>query len=159
MKFSMNDVERMKESGKIKGFTQNNRTNIPHSTIKNIPQQNNQRAFQEKSKSKAKEWLSWNLPFWCNENSVSLETEYVFHPARKWRFDYAIPSLKIAVEYEGIFSDKSRHTTFSGYNADTDKYNTAAAMGWRVIRLTAKNYLNLFVFLKQIQSNDNSNGI
>lgn len=56
-----------------------------------------------------------------------------------WRFDYAIPDYKFAVEYEGIFSTKSRHTTVSGYTGDTNKYNAAAILGWVVLRYTATN--------------------
>lgn len=135
----MHDIEQMKASGKIRGYTQDDRKNIPQKKQVIIPK-----------RSKEKDWLAWNLPYWCNEHCVTLETEYAFHPARKWRFDYAIPSLKIAVEYEGIFAEKSRHTTFEGYNADADKYNTAAAMGWKVIRLTAKNYKTVLQILNEI---------
>jgi hypothetical protein len=69
--------------------------------------------------------------------------ELKFGEARRFRFDYAIPSLKIAIEYEGIFSKKSRHTTVNGFSEDCIKYNLAVGLGWRVLRYTAKNYLNL----------------
>jgi len=65
------------------------------------------------------------------------KTEYQFHPTRKWAFDFAVPALKVAFEYEGIFSKKSRHTTVSGYTGDIEKYNAAAIDGWAVIRATA----------------------
>lgn len=93
-----------------------------------------------KKKSKEKNWIALNLLFWCNEHGVTLQEEYHFHQKRKWRFDWCIDSLKIAVEYEGIFSEKSRHTTISGYTADVDKYNAATVDEWKIIRLTAKNY-------------------
>lgn len=70
-------------------------------------------------------------------------TELVFDEVRMFRFDWAIPSLKIAVEYEGLFSEKSGHLTVSGYTKDCTKYNLAVANGWRVLRYTAKNYLDL----------------
>lgn len=70
-------------------------------------------------------------------------TELKFDDVRKFRFDWAIPSLKIAIEYEGLFSEKSGHLTVSGYTSDCIKYNLAVANGWRVLRYTAKNYLNL----------------
>jgi len=63
--------------------------------------------------------------------------EYRFHPTRRWRFDYAWPDIKLAVEYEGIFAAKSRHTSVTGYSNDAEKYSTAAALGWCVIRVTA----------------------
>ena len=76
------------------------------------------------------------------------ETEYKFHPKRKFRFDWAIPSIKVAIEYEGIVSDKSRHTSLQGYTNDCNKYNLAISMGWRVLRYTALNYSNLNEDLK-----------
>lgn len=69
--------------------------------------------------------------------------EYAFHPERKWRFDFAIPELKIGIEYEGLLSDKSRHTTVKGYTNDSEKYNAAQMLGWRVLRYTAINYKQL----------------
>jgi len=68
------------------------------------------------------------------------QPEYKFHPTRKWRFDFAWPDFKVAVELEGIGnpSQKSRHTTFTGYAADCEKYNAAAELGWRVFRYTGK---------------------
>ena len=70
-------------------------------------------------------------------------TELQFNENRKFRFDWAIPSLRVAIEYEGIFSKKSRHTTVNGFSEDCVKYNLATCSGWRVLRYTAKNYLNL----------------
>ena len=66
--------------------------------------------------------------------------EHRFHGKRRWRFDYAFPDRKIAVEYEGVcmtMSDKSRHTTITGYSNDCEKYNEAAMAGWKVLRFTA----------------------
>ena len=69
--------------------------------------------------------------------------EYSFHPERKWRFDFAIPEMKIAIEYEGLMSEKSRHTTITGFTNDSEKYNAAQILGWRVLRYTALNYMSL----------------
>ena len=77
--------------------------------------------------------------------------ELKFHPSRKWRFDFAIESLRIAIEYEGIMSEKSRHTTISGMSADCDKYNAAQLLGWKVLRFTAINYKNLASILMEYQ--------
>lgn len=68
-----------------------------------------------------------------------IELEYKFHPTRRFKFDFAIPEKKIAIEYEGI-SGKSRHTSITGYTRDCEKYNIATGMGWRVFRYTALNY-------------------
>lgn len=66
---------------------------------------------------------------------LSYETEYRFHPVRQWRFDYALPDLGVAIEYEGV-KGKSRHTTLKGYTGDCEKYNEAAWLGWTVLRFT-----------------------
>ena len=63
--------------------------------------------------------------------------EYRFHPTRKWRFDYAIPSHLIALEVEGGVWTGGRHIRASGFLGDMEKYNNAALLGWRVFRTTA----------------------
>jgi len=63
--------------------------------------------------------------------------EYRFCAEREWRFDYAIPSLKIAIEYEGNTFQKSRHTSGVGFANDTVKYNAAALLGWKILRYEA----------------------
>lgn len=65
--------------------------------------------------------------------------EYKFALPRKWRFDFCWPEIKLAVEYEGIFSDKSRHRTIGGFFKDAEKYLNAQMMGWTVMRVTAKD--------------------
>lgn len=62
--------------------------------------------------------------------------EYRFYKARKWRFDYAMPLYKIAVEVEGGVWTQGRHVRPQGFLGDMQKYNTAALMGWRVFRTT-----------------------
>ncbi len=64
------------------------------------------------------------------------EREYRFHARRKWRFDLAFPAYRLAVEYEGLFAAKSRHTTVKGFDADAEKYSVAAISGWVVVRIT-----------------------
>jgi very-short-patch-repair endonuclease len=71
--------------------------------------------------------------------------EYPVQDGRRWRFDWAIPALRLAVELEGI-GGLSRHTSITGYTKDCEKYNAAAAQGWCVLRFTprqalAKNFL------------------
>lgn len=62
--------------------------------------------------------------------------EYRFYKARKWRFDYAMPLYKIAVEVEGGVWTGGRHIRPQGFLGDIEKYNTATLMGWRVFRVT-----------------------
>lgn len=62
------------------------------------------------------------------------EREYKFDPARRWRFDFAFPADRVAVECEGAIWTQGRHTRGSGYSGDLEKYNRAALLGWRVLR-------------------------
>ena len=77
-------------------------------------------------------------------------TEYTFAKSRMFRFDYAIPDLKIAVEYEGLMASKSRHTTVTGYTTDTEKYNLAVGLGWDVIRVTSINLKDFELFFLRV---------
>lgn len=71
-------------------------------------------------------------------------TEHRFHPVRMWRFDYAIPAAKLAVEYHGhagfIRPGASGHSTIKGLTNDCEKMNQAIAQGWRVIAFTALHF-------------------
>lgn len=67
---------------------------------------------------------------------VECVKEYKFHPERKWRFDYAVPEYRIALEVEGGVWTSGRHTRPQGFLGDIEKYNTATLMGWRVFRTT-----------------------
>ena len=77
----------------------------------------------------------------CASAGYECVREYRFHPVRKWRFDYALPSERVAIEVEGGVWTKGRHITPKGFLADIDKYNTATAMGWRVFRVTPSSLL------------------
>jgi very-short-patch-repair endonuclease len=69
------------------------------------------------------------------------EREYVFAPPRRWRFDFAWPERKLAVEVEGGMWAKGggRHQRGKGFEADCEKYNAAALAGWMVLRVTEKH--------------------
>ena len=62
------------------------------------------------------------------------EREYRFCPDRKYRFDFAFPDYKVAVECDGgvWVAHGGRH----GGDGDREKLNLAAAMGWRVLRFS-----------------------
>lgn len=84
----------------------------------------------------------------------AFEEEYKFSD-RKYKFDYCIPEHKWAIEYEGIQSSKSRHTSITGYSKDCEKYNLAQILGWRVLRYTTLNYMQLYDDLKKIKECQN----
>ncbi|HRY32087.1 MAG TPA: hypothetical protein P5531_03870 [Bacteroidales bacterium] len=66
---------------------------------------------------------------------LTIIKEHRFHPTRKWRFDYAIPQINLAIEVEGGIYKRGRHVRPKGFIKDMEKYNTATTMGWRVIRI------------------------
>lgn len=60
--------------------------------------------------------------------------EYRFHATRKWRFDFAWPDLKVAIEIDGgaFAFGGGKHMQ----PRDLEKLNTAASMGWKVYRFS-----------------------
>lgn len=81
-------------------------------------------------------WLVYGLP--------AARAEYRFHPSRLWRFDYAWPEYKIAVEQEGGIWIKGRagrggaHSAPLGILRDMEKNNEAVKLGWKVFRFTPR---------------------
>lgn len=71
----------------------------------------------------------------------SVILEHRFHPVRRWRFDFAVPRLKLAMEYQGHGHTGGghigRHATITGISGDAEKFNQAQVLGWKVICLTA----------------------
>jgi hypothetical protein len=74
--------------------------------------------------------------------------EFRFAPPRRFAFDFAWEAQRVAVEQEGgLFGRGKRcplcgrkavgaHTSIERLKSDLEKYNLAAAMGWRVGRFT-----------------------
>lgn len=71
------------------------------------------------------------------------EREFRFHTERRWRFDFAYPEKKVALEVEGGVWSGGRHTRGYGFEEDCHKYNAAALHGWRVFRFTPKMIADL----------------
>lgn len=61
-----------------------------------------------------------------------------YRRGRKWRFDFAWPAVKVAVECEGGTHSGGRHTRGPGFEKDAEKYNAALLAGWRVLRFTQR---------------------
>ncbi len=78
--------------------------------------------------------------------------EYRFDAVRKWRFDIAWPSARLALEIDGGNRIGGRHTQ----QGDYDKLNAAAVQGWRVLRFTGeyvdKNPLDVAFIVKEALS-------
>jgi very-short-patch-repair endonuclease len=64
--------------------------------------------------------------------------EHQFSPPRRWRFDFAWPDLKVAVEVEGGSFVGGRHTRGAAFEADCRKYAEATCQGWAVLRVTGR---------------------
>jgi very-short-patch-repair endonuclease len=80
------------------------------------------------------------------------QTEIVFHPTRKWRFDLGYPDQMIAIEVEGGVYTRGRHTRGKGYEEDAVKYNEAQRLGWRVFRFSTGQVTSgaAITFLEQV---------
>lgn len=72
----------------------------------------------------------------CRAERLTPEREYHFHPERKWRFDFAFPEEKIAIEIEGGIFSGGAHTRGGKFIKDCEKYAEALILGWRVLRVT-----------------------
>ena len=69
---------------------------------------------------------------------IEFESEFKFHPTRKWRADFHLKGKKILVEVEGGIWSNGRHTRGNGYLGDLEKYNEATMMGYQVIRFSTE---------------------
>lgn len=70
----------------------------------------------------------------CRVEHLNPEREFYFAKPRQWRFDFAFPAIKLAIEIEGGTWSGGRHSRGSGMETDMEKYNTAAMLGWHVLR-------------------------
>lgn len=61
--------------------------------------------------------------------------EHRFHPTRRWRFDFAWPELRLAVEVHGAVHTGGRHTRGAGFTRDREKMNEAQLAGWLVLEV------------------------
>ena len=85
--------------------------------------------------SKGEEAMSLIISHWGAGEPIR---EYRFHPKRRWRFDFAWPHHKAAIEVEGIHFDPGkagRHQRGAGFEGDCEKYLAAQDLGWTVVRI------------------------
>jgi len=75
--------------------------------------------------------------WWRIAGGPPLEAEYRFAPPRRFRFDFAHPASRVAIELDGGTFCGGRHVRGQGYRKDAEKGNAAAAAGWRVWHITA----------------------
>ena len=72
--------------------------------------------------------------FFESEGLPGFVTEHRFHPDRGWRFDFAWPVERVALEVEGGIWVGGGHNRGKGFAKDIEKYNQAVVLGWRVLR-------------------------
>lgn len=92
---------------------------------------------KRKQMPKEKRWLNMHMDYLA-ENGMKVMREYRFHPTRRWRFDYAFPDYKVAVEFDGLFGGKA-HTSVRMVAKDSEKMNQAALLGWIVVRVNSQS--------------------
>jgi len=99
-----------------------------------------------KSPARKESKLEATLAFQLGLLQLPFEREYLFHPHRRWRFDFAFVDARLAVEINGgIYSGvelgadgearlkAGRHSRAAGQINDMDKLNAAVELGWRVL--------------------------
>ncbi len=64
-----------------------------------------------------------------------VEKEVEFDAKRKWRFDFAWPSKRVAVEIDGFGYG---HQAQQQMAADNEKANRAAELGWVIFRYNSR---------------------
>ena len=59
--------------------------------------------------------------------------EHEFCAGRKWRFDFAFPKQRVAVEVQGGLFTAGRHTRGAALVKEYEKWRAAAQLGWRIL--------------------------
>ena len=81
--------------------------------------------------SQLEDTLAFQLKVYKLNNFVR---EYKFLPDRRFRFDFADPKLKVAIEVEGGIYHIGGHSSITGLIRDMEKNNLAVLNGWKVLR-------------------------
>jgi very-short-patch-repair endonuclease len=88
---------------------------------------------------------------YCKSHGIPMPIrEHKFHPTRKWRFDFAWPDQKIAIEVEGglFLAGGGRHNRGASMKGDMEKYNEAACFGWSVLRYTPDQLVKSNIYIQ-----------
>ena len=98
----------------------------------------------------AQQKLQREAAFLHNLGALGVPTptpEFLFHPSRKWRLDFAWPTHKLALEVEGGVWSGGKHGRGSGIVKDMEKSNGLACLGWRLLRVTPSELPSTFTAL------------
>lgn len=106
---------------------------------------------EDRRQSQAEKWKALAKVQIADAGLPRAVEEYQFAVAlgRRWRFDFAWPDQRIALEIEGAVFGRTvttitgekvrvggRHSTGAGLQADCEKYSWAAILGWMLVRAT-----------------------
>lgn len=80
-------------------------------------------------------FIKWKLKF----HKIKYEKEFLPIKGRKFRADFYLPDFNTIIEFEGLNSAKSGHTTLLGYTKNCEKYNLISLQGYTLLRFTIKN--------------------
>jgi hypothetical protein len=87
------------------------------------------------------------LTHWIELGGPRLEAQHAFHPTRRWKFDWAHPESRVAIEvHGGTWMHKSRHVTGAGFWGDRIKMNAALRLNWKVFELISDDLTNRSVY-------------
>ena len=94
----------------------------------------------------------FNLEYVLKQLGYEVEAEFKFCPTRKFRADWKVSKNDkcVLVEYEGLMSNKSRHSSPKGYSNDCEKYNLMTKLGYKLLRYTVFNINNIINDLKEV---------
>jgi hypothetical protein len=77
---------------------------------------------------------------WFAQNEIpSPLLEHKFALPRKWRFDFAWPAHKVALEVQGGIWNGGRHSRGASLLKEWEKLNQAAIQGWRILYCQPKD--------------------
>jgi hypothetical protein len=86
---------------------------------------------------------------------VEIETEFWFHPTRKWRFDFAFAPFKVAVEIDGRARGNAeqpgRHQRVDGIRNDLEKSRAAVLRGWHVLHYPATDKADALAWAREVR--------
>mgnify|MGYP000526499589 CR=1 FL=1 len=67
---------------------------------------------------------------WDKYVGIHIHVQHKFHPTREYRFDFAFPEIKLAIEMQGYGPG---HASFVEMVSDYNRHNEAVALGWTIL--------------------------
>ena len=86
----------------------------------------------------------------CDGNPRLPVEQFQFHATRKWRFDFAWPAVRLAVEIQGGGFVNGKHNRGATQAKDHEKMNAAQADGWCVLQYGTKAMGNPSAVVREV---------